>query len=134
MNELSVFSETTEDVSTVLGKQPETPEEKMAVVNAISSPTGGLNNIVNQELSLVNYYLEKITLTDKETGEVRDGIRTVLITENGDSFGSTSKGVAASLKALVMVYGSPYSWENPLKVKVVSEKAGKGTIYRLKMV
>lgn len=132
-NSLAVFNWAS-DVMNVMGRTPQTEEEQMAVVNALSSPNGGISDLINQEVELVNYYLEKTTLTDKDTGEVKETMRAVIITSSGESYGGCSKGLINSLKAIITVYGPAEAWKAPLKVKVLTEKVGKGTMYKLRVV
>lgn len=122
------------DVMNILGRTPQTEEEQMVVVNALSSPNGGISDLINQEVELVNYYLEKTTLTDKDTGEVKETMRAVIITSSGESYGGCSKGLINSLKAIITVYGPAGVWKAPLKVKVLTEKVGKGSMYKLRVV
>lgn len=122
------------NVMNVLGRTPQTEEEQMVVVNALSSPNGGISDLINQEVELVNYYLEKTTLTDKDTGEVKETMRAVIITSSGESYGGCSKGLINSLKAIITVYGPAAVWKAPLKVKVLTEKVGKGSMYKLRVV
>lgn len=132
-NALAVFNWAS-DVMNVMGRTPQTDEEQMAVVNALSSPNGGLSDLINQEVELVNYYIEKTVLTDKDTGEVKEAMRAVIITSSGESYGSCSKGLINSLKAVITVYGPAEVWKSPVKVKVITEKVGKGSMYKLRVV
>lgn len=132
-NSLAVFNWAS-DVMNVMGRTPQSEEEQMAVVNALSSPNGGISDLINQEVELVNYYLEKTTLTDKDSGEVKETMRAVIITSSGESYGGCSKGLINSLKAIITVYGHAEAWKAPLKVKVLAEKVGKGTMYKLRVV
>lgn len=132
-NSLAVFNWTS-DVMNVMGRTPQTDEEQIAVVNALSSPDGGISDLINQEIDLVNYYIEKTTLTDKESGEVKETLRAVLITSSGESYGGCSKGLINSLKAIITVYGPAEVWKVPVRVKVVAEKVGRGTMYKLRVV
>lgn len=132
-NSLAVFNWMSE-VMNVMGRTPQTDEEQIAVVNALSSPDGGISDLINQEIELTNYYIEKTTLTDKETGEVKEALRAVLITASGESYGGCSKGLINSLKAIITVYGPAEVWKAPLRVKVVTDKVGRGTMYKLRVV
>lgn len=132
-NQLMILSHD-KDITTEVGRLPETEDDKKALANALSSPTGGLSEIVNHEVDLINYYLEKTEVTDKDTGEVRETIRMVLILADGTSFGCISKGAVNSLKGIVSVYGPASTWDAPLKITVKEDHVGKGRLYRLRVV
>lgn len=68
------------------------------------------------ELYLVKALFHECTVNDAETGEVRPAVRTVLIDEDGITYGSVSEGVCRSLQRLFKAVGTPEKWEKPLHI------------------
>lgn len=130
-NGLAIFTSETE--TNVVGRIPENEAEKAAVVNALSAPSSSLEVMVNQEIMLTNYYLERVNITDRETGEIQNLIRTVLIDANGASYGSISKGVSNGLKAIISIYGPASEWPSPIPVRISQQQVGRGRMYCLRV-
>ena len=127
---LAVF---TGEESNVVGKVPVDNAEKVALVNAMSDSTARLSDCINMELQICNYFVERVNITDSETGETRPAIRVVLIDPEGKSYSSLSSGVATSLKNLIAVFGSPDDWSAPIRVVVKQVQVGRGRMLTLVM-
>lgn len=129
-NELAVFNGAE---GTLLGRIPDSREQKVAMANAMSTATGNFTDLINTEILLTNYFVERKTITDEETGEVRSVVRTVLIDANGQSYNTLSGGVATSLKSIIAVFGPASEWEEPMRVRVRQVQSGKGRMYTLEL-
>lgn len=132
MNALAIF-QTNSDVEMTVGKQPNTDAERAAVANAIAAPTHKMSAMINKQMEIVNYYLEKIWMPDKD-GEVRETLRVVLIDTNGESYGCVARGVANALKSVVLMYGTPDKWEHPLTIEVQQVAMGKGNMLTFRVI
>lgn len=130
-NELAVFNGAE---GTLLGRVPDTKEEKVAMANAMSTTTGQFSDIINTEILLINYFVERKQITDDETGELRSVVRSVLIDSNGMSYNTLSSGIATSLKSIIAVFGPASAWEEPMRVKVKQVQSGKGRMYTLELI
>lgn len=130
-NQLAFFSKMNE-ASTLVGVPASTQEERKALANAVMSPTGKLGDFVNMEITLKNFYMEKISMTT-EDGELRDGYRTVLIDAAGNSYATSSTGVANSLKTIISFFGTPENWGDGLPVIVKQINTGSTRVYSLQL-
>lgn len=99
-------------------------EEKAKLFKAKSSPDKRLSDCINQKIYAKDVYMEIVTITNDETGEVQDCPRVVLLDKDGISYTSVSFGIFNSLKSLVAVYGEP-TWEEPIPVIVRQKDTGK---------
>lgn len=130
-NELAIFEKDNE-TTMVLGKQPEGENEMVAMVNAVNSPSHRIADMVNMEINVVNFYVEKTQINND--GVIVDAFRTVLIDDNGESFGAVSVGVVNSLKNIVSFMGMPNIWERPLTVRVKEINTGTNRVLSLQLV
>lgn len=132
--ELSIFNRTSEE-TTLVGRIPRDDEEKKVLVNALSSPAARVGDMVNLEFSLTNFYIEKTSFLNDDTGEVIEGFRTILIDdENGMTYGTSSNGIANSLRTILTFYGMPDTWHSPLRVKVKELNIGTNRVYTLEVL
>lgn len=131
-NELGFWNKDSE-ATTLIGVTPATEEDKKILVNAIMSPEAKLGDYVNMQIPLVNFYMEKVTFgADEETDTPeREGIRTVLIDQDGTSYSTASSGVVNALRTIVSFYGMPAAWEKPLLVAVKQINVGTNRVYTL---
>ena len=132
-NDLAVF-EKNSDVSSLIGKIPETIAEKIELANAMNASTKQLSEMVNLEIEITNFVVEKQMLVDGETGEVRNVLRTVLMCTDGNNYSTLAGGIANSVKTFLSVFGPMSDWGGPLKVKVEQYQAGRGKTMRLRVV
>lgn len=130
-NELAIFEKDNE-ATMVLGKQPEAENEMIAMVNAVNSPSHRIADMVNMEINVTNFYVEKTQINND--GVMVDAFRTVLIDDNGESFGAVSTGVVNSLKNIVSFLGMPSTWERPLTVRVKEINIGTNRVLSLQLV
>lgn len=130
-NELAIFEKDNE-ATMVLGKQPEGENEMVAMVNAVNSPSHRIADMVNMEINVVNFYVEKTQINND--GVMVDAFRTVLVDDNGESFGAVSTGVVNSLKNIVSFLGMPNTWERPLTVRVKEINIGTNRVLSLQLV
>lgn len=130
MNELALFTKQ-DGVPTYIGKEAVTEEEGIALYNAMANPSSKLKDMINTPLYITNIYMEKIELTNEETGEVTENVRTVLIDQEGASFQCVSVGVFQAVKRLIAVFGPPAVWQKPMKLVPKLISSGKNQIMTL---
>ena len=99
-------------------------EEKAKLYKAKSSPDKRLADCINQKIYAKDLYMEVVSITNDQTGEIQDCPRVVLLDKDGVSYSSVSFGIYNSLKSLVAVYGQP-TWEEPIPVIVRQKDTGK---------
>lgn len=104
--------------STFCSLVPKTEEEKIDFYNAISAPDKKVGEMINMEINLSHVYAEECVYRSKETGELQDGVRIVLIDNAGVSYNTSSIGVFHSLTRIFQIFGAPQTWKKPKKVRV----------------
>ena len=87
-------------------------------------------------INLTNYAVQRVDLTDDETGEVTAAPRVFLMgkTDNGDSIvlSTISRGVLNSIGQIGALLGVPSSWPEPLPVRPTQiEGRGGNRIFTL---
>lgn len=130
-NTLALFNERKE--TTIIGKAPATAEDRKALYNAVSVPTGKLKTLVNMELELVNFQLERTMLTNEE-GEAIEAVATTILTADGGSYTTVSNGIFKALQTICSIYGMPSEWEGPIKVRPVQREFGRGSMLTFELI
>ena len=100
----------------------ETPESKAKLFNAMNNPDKRIADCINMKINAKDIYIEVVTCTNKETGEVNNCPRIVIIDDKGVSYQAVSIGIYSALKKIIQVFGAP-TWEKaiPLEVKQVTK-------------
>lgn len=102
----------------------ETVQEKAILYKAMSNPDTRLGDCINQVIRVKDVFMEKVEMVNKETGELSECPRIVLVDENGKSYQAVSFGVFNALKRIFQVFGNP-TWEEPISLKVIQVTKGE---------
>ena len=105
----------------------ETEEDKINVFNVSSNPDEKLKDHINEVVKIRHVYIEPVSVTNKETGEVTTAPHIVLIDDSGTSYECTSYGIFNCLRKIFQAFGLPDTWEfaRPFMVKQISRGADK---------
>lgn len=138
MNAIAIIPQDTPD-SLFVGKIPQSPEEQDMLFNAMNQPDGKLADHINEELEVVNVFVQNIQVdnTDDKTAEAEPKVnlpRTVLILSNGQSFGCASRGIYSALEKLFAIYGTPADWTNPMIMKLRQVTTKRGSMLTLELI
>lgn len=99
-----------------------TKQGKVMMYNAISGEAQHLKDNVNKKLTVVGLAMHKAETMAEDTGEIRKGIRTVFITDDGQVYATQSQSVLNGVKNLVALFGYPSKEE----AWVITPKLKKG--------
>lgn len=138
MNALSILSNK-ESNEIYIGKIPSTDEESAVLFEAMNTPSNPVNQAINIPLKIVNVFCQYVTIdnTNKKDESEPDTVtlpRTVLITEDGNSYGCTSTGIYNSLEKLFAIYGSPNDWTAPMEMVVKQVAVKNGSMLTLSLI
>lgn len=100
------------------------PATQARIFNAINDNTASIKDMVNKVLIVTDLMAFPVSLLNSQTGEMEDAIRVVLITKDGNSYGSVAKGVFSSLQSIIAICGVG-PWEG-LKLVPVTKKTNRG--------
>lgn len=109
-----------------------TVEEKMAVYNAINSPDHKVSDMINKVIKMKDCVLVEVNLADEETGEARDGVRSIIIDVNGETYAATSNGIYNSLRNIKAIFGTLH-FEEGIDLMVVQISTKKGSTLSIKL-
>ena len=101
-----------------------TMDGKMALYNAMQTPDK-VDDHLNEELDVTNVLAQAVEVMNNETGEMRQSTRVVVVAEQGN-FSATSPTLAHAFANLFCVFGTPNTWAEPLKLKLVERKSRNG--------
>lgn len=110
-------------------KNDGTRKSQVAIYNAINGADESVSDHINEVLEIVNVVAHPVTLTDEETGEIVEALRTVLIDKNGKAYVAVSGGIANALSRIMSIIGEPVNgaWEKePVKMKIKQVKTRNG--------
>lgn len=131
-SELSMSLLNNEKVFTNLNS--ETKQEKQQMFNMLSRCDGRINDIENQILNVVGYYVQQIIRKDKETRELRNGIRTIIVTDEGKSYVTMSSYFGLQFMRLVKTFGDDIKHGIKIKIIKVSKAGSEGQILQFEIV
>lgn len=96
-------------------------EYKKNLFNALEKADALLIDVVGTEINLANVYIHRYGKLNDETGEVEAKVRIILFDENGTSYATSSFGIFNIIGRIFEVFGTPDTWSEPLKVRVVKK-------------
>lgn len=101
----------------------ETQEEKTKLYNAMNNPDKRLGDCINKTINAKDLYVEIVSCTNEETGEVTPCPRIVIIDDKGVSYQCVSIGIYSAIKKIIQVFGAP-TWTTPIKLEVIQITKG----------
>ena len=113
--------------------RPVSAPDKRKLYQAMTNPDYRIADCINQQIRLVDVFVEWVEMVDRNTGETSMVPRIVLFDADGHTYAAVSRGIANSLERLSMVYGMPH-WDEPITVKIRQVQAGERRFYSLDVV
>jgi hypothetical protein len=105
--------------------QCETASDKRKMYNLVF---GGSNESIadhlGETIELVDVYIDEV-MQENDTGASRMP-RTILVDADGVAYIGVSWGIFNALKSLLKVFGDPFDWEEPIKIKFARRKCNNG--------
>lgn len=109
----------------------ETRAEKVTFINAVQNPSSKVSDYINQEITIKDIYMEKAFYEDDNGAS--EGIKTIIITPDGEGILANSMGVAKSLFAIIDIFGHPSEWEEPMVVIVRQVETPRGRYFKFEV-
>ena len=100
-------------------------EDKKRAYNAHTTDKQ-VGDYLNEILEVSDIIAGDVLITNKETGEVDEATRTVLILADGTAVAATSSVLFSRLMQIVSIFGNPNTWPEPLKIKVRQQNLANG--------
>lgn len=130
-NENFVMDLTQERVTCFCSFEPKTLQEKKRFYNIINSSSKRIGDCINETINMKDVYVEIVKCTNKETGEVTECPRTIIIDDKGEGYQAVSLGIFGALKKIFQVFGQPNTWDTVLPIKVKQVTKGEKKILTL---
>lgn len=86
---------------------------------------------VGEIIRIKDVVAHKVTIVDDKTGDVSDGMRTIIIDDKGKAYAATSQGVTNSLAQIFSIKGEPQTWKKPVSVKVAQKRSRTNAMYHV---
>lgn len=96
-------------------------EDKKNLFNALEQADILLNDVVGLEFELKDVYVRKYEKINEESGEVESKVRVILFDTEGKSYATGSFGIFNIIGRIIEAFGTPDTWSEPLKVKVIKK-------------
>ena len=105
-----------------------TEEGQVALYTAINNAEP-LNEHLGEPIEVKSVVSQKVAMTDDNTGEVRDAVRTIFVTTDGKAYSATSESIASSVNTMLSIFGTPDTWKAPKAIVVNERRSRKGNRY-----
>ena len=101
-----------------------TEDGQLSLMDAITNAEP-LNEHLGETINLVHFVAQAVEFAN-EKGEMEEGVRCILIDEDGSAYAALSDGVRRSIETFIGVKGDPANWSAPLPVQAVEKKGRSG--------
>lgn len=109
-----------------------TEADRAKVIELIESQDVPGESMIGQELSISDYIVHPVQITDEATGEVADAIRCILPQPDGRLVAFVSTSILEGINRLAFVRQSLPPWEPAIRVRLIQVRTGrKRLIYKL---
>lgn len=108
-----------------------TTEAKKMFFNAVQNPSSKVSDYINRTLTIKDVYMERAEY-DSDNG-VTQGVKTVIITPDGEGILANSMGIAKALYGIFDIFGMPSEWDEPMTVMVKQIDTTKGRYFKLEI-
>lgn len=98
---------------------------KARLFNACSSPKK-LSDCINIPIEMIHFFVEIIQCANKESGELVNVPRVVIIDKKGQGYQAVSVGIYNAVKRIVAMFGHPSTWTEPVTVITQNVDLGGG--------
>lgn len=103
----------------------EDKKAKARLFNACSSPKK-LSDCINIPIEMIHFFVEIIQCANKESGELVNVPRVVIIDKKGQGYQAVSVGIYNAVKRIVAMFGHPSTWAEPVTVITQNVDLGGG--------
>ena len=93
------------------------PLHQPIMIKCLGTADKRSDDVLNQILTIQHVMAHNVDLTDSATGEITSSVRIVLVTTDGETIGTVSKGIFSSLQAITSIVGVP-PWENGIRMRI----------------
>lgn len=100
-------------------------QSKATLYNACANPAK-LSDKINLPIEMIHFYVEIIQCVNKESGELVNVPRVVIIDKYGNGFQAVSVGIYNAIKRIVAMFGNPASWDSPVTIMCQNVDLGGG--------
>ena len=109
-----------------------TTADKKIFFNAVQNPASKVSDYINKEITIKDVYMEQAEYEGDEG--VTKGVKTVIITPDGEGILANSMGVARALYGIFDIFGMPSEWDGPMTVMVKQVETPKGRYFKFEVV
>lgn len=110
------------------------PEGRIALFKAMQSSDFGLDDMIGEVIEVEHIVAHRAPMVDRETGEIKDTVRTVIIGPDGTRYGTRSDTVRGDLERACIIFGAEFPMKPPMRFKVVQVKSRDGVRKYLQLV
>jgi hypothetical protein len=93
--------------------------DKLAIAKAVNN-SEPVDEHLGEEFNLKDYIVQVVEIADGQTGEIVSAPRVTLISDEGNAYHGTSKGLLTAIRNLNATLGDPSNWGGEtVRVKIV---------------
>lgn len=117
------------------GLRPEDKKDKVALYNAINNAQEIWEYLeTNPKLIVecVNIIAHDTTIADMNDDTVElDKVRVILVGKDGKAWSTSSEAAFSAVQQIFALFGEPYTWDEPLKIRPYKKKGNKSGMFFL---
>lgn len=118
-NEITLYNAVENELGQPYCSMQVTDEKSASMLfKAMNQPDDSLGDHINETIDVTNIFIQPVSMTNEETGEMNVVPRIVLFDVKGKTYVTVSRGIYNALKNLCAIVGTPETWKAPITIKV----------------
>lgn len=110
------------------------PFQALALFKAVQGTDFGLDDMVGEVIEVEHLVAHKAPMVDRETGEISETTRLVLVGPDGTRYGTRSETVRHDVERACIIFGVNFPLKPPMRFKVVQVKSRDGVRKYLQLI
>jgi len=101
------------------------PSDQAIMIKCLGTADKRSDDVINQILNVRHILAHNVEMVNSQTGEVMQSVRIVLVTTDGETIGTVSKGIYSSLQSITSIVGVP-PWDNGIRLRIKPQTTRNG--------
>lgn len=108
--------------------------QRAVITRCLANPSLDQEKVIGASFKLAGVLFQAVKLVDRETGEIAEKVRTVLVRDDGQTVAFVSEGIFKGLCLILMLEGAQ-TWEEPIEILIHKVKLqGGGHTFNVEML
>ena len=103
----------------------------MRIVQLLSGDCLSADDCIGATLRIKGYIMHPCTVSDGDTGEQKDAIRTILVQDDGEPVAFVSRTIIDQIQRLAYIRDDQAPWDPPIVARLRQKSHGANRVYIL---